>query len=267
VNASSNQLAIKLLVAIGITIILVILMLQVKWAKRFCRQNAFGDLIPVTYGVIPAIALMMIMLVAHPEQLAACLLVLGFCIVGLLDDLYGSAAFRGIKGHLSALRQGIITTGLIKLVASPIMATLFAVSAYGIQNWLTYVYITMIAASSNAFNLLDLRPGRSQGFAIILLLGILTVFHAPIVIGAILVLLITIIPDARAKVMMGDSGAIAIGAGIALIVIASSNIIVSVAYTILVVGLNLIAEKYSLGSLIAQGVVLRKIDSLLGRRA
>jgi len=242
-------------------------MLQVKWAKRFCRQNAFGDIIPVTYGVIPAIALMMIMLVTHTEPLAASLLVLGFCVIGLLDDLYGSAAFRGIKGHLSALRQGTITTGLIKLVASPIMATLFAVSAYGIQNWLTYVYITMIAASSNAFNLLDLRPGRSQGFAIISLLGILTVFHAPIVIGAILVLLITIIPDARAKVMMGDSGAIAIGAGIALIVIASSNIILSVAYTILVVGLNLVAEKYSLGSLIAQSVVLRKIDCLLGRRA
>ena len=266
-NASSNLLAIKLLVAIGITIILVTLMLQVKWSKRFCRQNAYGAHIPVTYGIIPAIALMMIMLVAHPAPLSACLLVFGFCVVGLLDDVYGSAAYRGIKGHLSALRQGTITTGLIKLVASPIMATLFAVSEYGIHNWLAYVYIIMMAASSNAFNLLDLRPGRSQGFAIISLLGILTVFHAPIVIGAVLVLLITIIPDARAKVMMGDSGAIAIGAGIALVVIASSNIILSVTYTILVVGLNLIAEKYSLGTLIAQSVVLRKIDNLLGRRA
>jgi UDP-N-acetylmuramyl pentapeptide phosphotransferase/UDP-N-acetylglucosamine-1-phosphate transferase len=143
---------------------------------------------------------------------------------------------------------------------------LFAVSEYGIQNWLAYVYIIMIAASSNAFNLLDLRPGRSQGFAIISLLGILTIFPAPIVIGVVLVLLITIIPDARAKVMMGDSGAIAIGAGIALVVIASSNITLTVTYTILVVGLNLVAEKYSLGTLIAQNVVLRKIDSLLGRR-
>jgi UDP-N-acetylmuramyl pentapeptide phosphotransferase/UDP-N-acetylglucosamine-1-phosphate transferase len=266
VNASINLLVLRLFVAICITIFLVIVMLQVKWSNRFCRQNAYGAFIPVTYGVIPSIALMMIMLVAHPAPLSACLLVLGFCVIGLLDDIYGSAAYRGIKGHLSALCQGTITTGLIKLVASPIMAMLFAVSEYGIQNWLAYVYIIMIAASSNAFNLLDLRPGRSQGFAIISLLGILTIFPAPIVIGAVLVLLITIIPDARAKVMMGDSGAIAIGAGIALVVIASSNITLTVTYTILVVGLNLVAEKYSLGTLIAQNVVLRKIDSLLGRR-
>jgi UDP-N-acetylmuramyl pentapeptide phosphotransferase/UDP-N-acetylglucosamine-1-phosphate transferase len=267
VNASIDLISLRLFVVISITVILVILMLQVKWSSRFCRQNVYGALIPVTYGVVPAVALMMVMLVAHPASLSACLLVFGFCVVGFLDDLYGSAAFRGIKGHLSALRQGTVTTGLIKLVASPIMATLFAALEYGINNWLAYVYIIMISASSNAFNLLDLRPGRSQGFAIISLLAILTIFHAPIGFAAVLVLLITIIPDARAKVMMGDSGAITIGAGIALVVIASSNITLSVTYTLLVVGLNLVAEKYSLGTLIAQNVVLRKIDSFLGRRA
>lgn len=124
----------------------------------------------------------------------------------------------------------------------------------------------MIAASSNVFNLLDLRPGRSQGFAIITLLAILTFFHAPIVVGAMLVLIITIIPDARAMVMMGDSGAIAIGSGIALVVIASSNITLAITYTLLAVALNLLAEKYSLSKLIEQNDVLRKVDGLLGRR-
>jgi hypothetical protein len=38
------------------------------------------------------------------------------------------------------------------------------------------------------------------------------------------------------------------------------------AYTLLAVVLNLLAEKYSLGKLIAENTVLRKIDGLLGRR-
>ena len=89
----------------------------------------------------------------------------------------------------------------------------------------------------------------------------------PVAVGSLLVLLITIIPDARAKVMMGDSGAIAIGTGVALVVIASSNILVAVAYTVAAVTLNVVAEKYSLGKLISQNIVLNKIDGLLGRRS
>ena len=118
-----------------------------------------------------------------------------------------------------------------------------------------------------AFNLLDLRPGRSQGFAVITLLILLPFVQLPVAVGSLLVLLITIIPDARAKVMMGDSGAIAIGTGVALVVIASSNILVAVAYTLAAVTLNVVAEKYSLGKLISQNIVLNKIDGLLGRRS
>jgi UDP-N-acetylmuramyl pentapeptide phosphotransferase/UDP-N-acetylglucosamine-1-phosphate transferase len=266
VNASISSVPIGLAIVTCITIGLTILMLQVKWSKRYCRLNAFGDVIPVTFGVVPAFALMLVMFVWHPASLASCILLSGFCIVGCLDDIYGSPAYRGIRGHLSALQRGTVTTGLVKLIASPVMATVFATSQYGTQNWLTYIYIVMIAASSNVFNLLDLRPGRSQGFAIITLLAILTFFHAPIVVGAMLVLIITIIPDARAMVMMGDSGAIAIGSGIALVVIASSNITLAITYTLLAVALNLLAEKYSLSKLIEQNDVLRKVDGLLGRR-
>ena len=265
-NASISPVLIGLTLVCCVTIVLSLLMLQVKWSSRFCRLNAFGNQIPVTYGIVPAVALSLVMLVGHPASMFAAILLGGFCVVGFLDDIYGSPAYRGIRGHLRALQSGRITTGLIKLIASPLMAAAFVVSQFGTQTWLTYVYIVMIAASSNAFNLLDLRPGRSQGFAIITLMAILTVFHAPIVVGAILVLIITIIPDARAVVMMGDSGAIAIGAGIALVVIASSNITLVIAYTLLAVVLNLLAEKYSLGKLIAENTVLREIDGFLGRR-
>ena len=242
------------------------LILKVNWSKRFLRTNAFGAIIPVTFGVVPAFGLSMVMVVTHPVPFYAAVLILGFSFVGYLDDMYGTSAYRGIRGHLSALRNGVVTTGLVKLVASPLMAGIFAMLLYGFQNWLAYLTVIMIAASSNAFNLLDLRPGRSQGCAIITLLILLPFVPASIALGSIFVLLITIIPDARAKVMMGDSGAIAIGTGVALVVIASSNIWLAVVYTLVTVTLNLVAEKYSLGKLISQNIILNKIDRLLGRR-
>ena len=242
------------------------LILKVNWSKRFLRTNAFGAMIPVTFGLVPAFGLSMVMVVAHPVALYAAVLILGFSFVGYLDDVYGTSAYRGIRGHLSALRNGVVTSGLVKLVASPLMAGMFSFSMYGFQNWLAYLTVIMIAASSNAFNLLDLRPGRSQGFAIITLLILLPFVPPSIALGSILVLFITIIPDARAKVMMGDSGAIAIGAAVALVVVASSNIWLAVLYTLVTVTLNLVAEKYSLGKLISQNIVLNKVDRLLGKR-
>lgn len=265
-NVSANPELLKLIVLLSITALMTVVMSRFQWPSRFCRVNAFGNSIPITFGLVPALALSLLMLIGHPSSIAACMLTVGFSIVGFLDDTFGTAAFRGIRGHLSALRKGIVTTGLVKLLASPVMAAVYVFVTNGPGNYLSYLYITMIAASSNAFNLLDLRPGRSQGFAIVTLLALLFVFHSSIVIGAILILLVTIIPDARAKVMMGDTGAIAIGCALALVVIASSNITLAFSYTAIAVFLNLIAEKYSLGKIIAGNALLCRLDGLMGRR-
>ena len=265
-NAFASSEVLKLALLLCMTALLSVVIPRISWPARFCRQNAFGTSIPVTFGIVPSLALSSLMLIGHPSSFAACLLIVGFCLIGFLDDTFGSGAYRGIRGHLTALREGIVTTGLIKLLASPVMAATYAFVTYGTANWLSYLYITMIAASSNVFNLLDLRPGRSQGFAIVTLLAILPVFRSSLIIGAILILAVTIIPDARAKVMMGDAGAIAIGCAIALVIIASSNITLSVTYTLVAVFLNLLAERFSLGKLIAGNGVLSKLDGLMGRR-
>ena len=265
-NASINSVVLRLFCVCCITALVSYLILKVNWSKRFLRTNAFGAIIPITFGVAPALGLSMVMVVAHPGALYAAVLILGFSFVGYLDDVYGTSAYRGIRGHLSALRNGVVTTGLVKLVVSPLLAGMFSFLMYGLQNWMAYLTVIMIAASSNTFNLLDLRPGRSQGFAIITLLILLPFVPPSIALGSILVLLITIIPDARAKVMMGDAGAIAIGTGVALVVVASSNIWLAVVYTVVTVTLNVVAEKYSLGKLISENIVLNKIDRLLGQR-
>lgn len=266
-NASASSEVLKLVLLLCMAALFTVVMPRLQWPTRFCRVNAFGTSIPVTFGLVPALALSSLMLFGHPSSIAACLLILGFCLIGFLDDTFGSGAYRGIRGHLNALRKRIVTTGLIKLLASPVMAATYAFVTYGTDNWLSYLYITMIAASSNVFNLLDLRPGRSQGFAILTLLAILPIFHTSLILGAIMILAVTIVPDARAKVMMGDAGAIAIGCAVALVVIASSNITLSVTYTLAAVFLNLLAERYSLGKLIAHNAVLSKLDGLMGRRS
>lgn len=266
-NSSASSELIKLALLLCITTVVSVVIPRISWPARFCRQNAFGASIPVTFGLVPALALSSLMLIGHPSSFAACLLIIGFCLIGFLDDTFGSGAYRGIRGHLTALRKRIVTTGLVKLLASPVMAATYAFVMYGTANWLSYLYITMIAASSNVFNLLDLRPGRSQGFAILTLLAILPIFHSSLVLGSVLILAVTIVPDARAKVMMGDAGAIAIGCAVALVIIASSNITLSVMYTLTAVFLNLLAERYSLGKLIAGNGVLSKLDGLMGRRS
>ena len=47
-----------------------------------------------------------------------------FAFLGLLDDLLGTEADRGFRGHLLALRRGRLTTGALKLCADEHFMTL-----------------------------------------------------------------------------------------------------------------------------------------------
>lgn len=266
-NAFVNSTGLQIAVLCVFAVVTTVSFLQINWQERYLRTNAYGAKIPYCFGVVPAILLTLDLSLFYPIVQKSCLVVIGFSIIGLLDDILGTSEYRGLRGHLRALRSGKITTGFVKLVASPMLAGMFAVSAYGFTSWMTYLSIITVAATSNLFNLLDLRPGRSQGFGIVTLVVLLLFYRSPLVLGGILVLLVTIIPDSRAIVMMGDSGAIAIGAAIGLMFIASSNITLIIGYTVIAVLLNLLAEKYSLGKLISDSAFLSKVDRCFGRRS
>ena len=60
---------------------------------------------------------------------AHALRVRGFGLLGLLDDLLGAGGDQGFAGHLRALVQGRVTTGMIKLIGGAALALAARVGA------------------------------------------------------------------------------------------------------------------------------------------
>jgi hypothetical protein len=121
------------------------------------------------------------LLIEDPRQRVATLLATGAAgSLGAVDDFLESGSSKGLRGHLSALARGEITTGALKITGIPLASIaaaailrtgtrrtgLFAVSRQDDSNWVSRacdVIVTggVIAGSANLFNLLDLRPGRA----------------------------------------------------------------------------------------------------------
>src|SRR5688572_12193655 len=57
-----------------------------------------------------------------PARILVLLAVAGFGLLGLVDDLLGSNADQGFRGHLGALAHGRLTTGVVKIVGGGALA-------------------------------------------------------------------------------------------------------------------------------------------------
>jgi UDP-GlcNAc:undecaprenyl-phosphate GlcNAc-1-phosphate transferase len=144
-----------------------------------------------------------------PRDLLAGLAVLGFGALGLIDDRWGTAEFKGLRGHLGALRRGRVTTGLLKAAGGGLLALGLGWRMHGLAGAL--VSAPLIALAANLLNLLDLRPLRALkafwlGAAALLL-------AAPLFLAVALGLSLPYHRlEARRVVMLGDTGANALGA-------------------------------------------------------
>jgi UDP-GlcNAc:undecaprenyl-phosphate/decaprenyl-phosphate GlcNAc-1-phosphate transferase len=85
---------------------------------------------------------------------------LGALAFGVLDDLRGSAARRGLRGHLGALAHGEVTTGTVKL-AGLAASGLGAAVLEGGRPADVAINAGLVAGGANLLNLFDLRPGRA----------------------------------------------------------------------------------------------------------
>ncbi len=241
---------------------------------RFARTNLRGNRIATAGGLVIVAAVVAVELgltlagVFEPEPsprrlvLAA---VVGFGLLGLLDDLAGDGSVSGFRGHLRSLARGELTTGAVKLLAGGVLAL---VLGFVLEESPAVAVLdgALIALVANVANLLDRAPGRTTkavaaAFAVTAVGTALAteLFASAVVVGAGLALLG---PDLRERVMLGDTGANVLGAALAVGIAVTCSVPAKVVVTIVALGLNLLSEVVSFSRIIDRTPPLRALDQL-----
>jgi UDP-N-acetylmuramyl pentapeptide phosphotransferase/UDP-N-acetylglucosamine-1-phosphate transferase len=182
-------------------------------------------------------------------------------LAGGYDDACGSSADRGLRGHFGALRSGIVTTGVAKIVGIGVGAVLGAYQLGGSWYDIT-VAAGLIAGTANALNLLDLRPGRAAKAALLLgapLLAGPAGWPASGAVGAAAGLLPV---DLGERGMLGDTGANALGAALGVTLAATAGRRARTPLLAAVGALTMASERVSFTTVIDATPPLRWFDRL-----
>ncbi|QGN33153.1 hypothetical protein [Microlunatus sp. Gsoil 973] len=229
------------------------------------RTNHAGDPVTLLEGPIATAGAVSGILVrtgsGRPRRAAAELVaVLGAAAVGAYDDLFGSTQAKGFRGHLRALRDGRITSGMIKITGIGLAGLTAAIIDRPVRTGTAAVAdvlinSTLTAGTANLINLFDLRPGRAA--KVIIASGSLVPGAGPVVGAAVGVLP----ADLAGRSMLGDCGANALGAGIGVAVgrLPRPARLMAVCA---VVALTLASEKISFTAVIENNRVLDRLDRL-----
>jgi hypothetical protein len=206
--------------------------------------------------------------------------------LGALDDLAGDSRSKGLRGHLSALARGEVTTGVVKIVGLGVTGLVSAalvdrrgavdhgsaISGHGhpgrgrTSALDTLVGGAVIAATANVLNLLDLRPGRALKATVIVGTLIATSSRAEAAAGAAVGAAAGLLgPDLAGETMLGDTGANSAGALLGTALVQRSGRRGRLAALAVLVGLTLASERVSFTQVIESTPGLRALDAF-GRR-
>lgn len=235
---------------------------------RWTRKNHRGESVTLTAG--PALAAGSAAGIAiapgSPTRVRAAGVGTALAVgaVGLYDDLAGNSDSKGLRGHADALRAGTVTTGVVKV---GVIGLAGLTGAALVSNTAVDAMIggAAVAGHANVLNLLDLRPGRATKAALL---------HAPLVLrgpgamvgaAALGAAAATLPGDLGERVMLGDSGANAVGALLGVALVAGESRRARLLHLTVVTALTLASEKISFTKVIESTPVLRELDQL-GRR-
>ncbi len=198
--------------------------------ERLERTNHRGEKVSLISGPVLAAAATGVAVVGAGSKrvaTAAAIAGLGAGAAGYYDDVVGSRPnqrhSKGFRGHLSALKEGQVTSGLVKIGAIG-GAGLLAGAALSRKPVDVLLNAGVIAGTANLVNLLDLRPGRALKAGLILgapqLLGKRGRGVAAAAMGASGALLPE---DLDERTMLGDAGANSLGALLGVSVAANTG--------------------------------------------
>jgi UDP-N-acetylmuramyl pentapeptide phosphotransferase/UDP-N-acetylglucosamine-1-phosphate transferase len=246
------------------------------------RSNYRGTSLPTAAGMVIALA---VLAVEAGRALAASVgvgdvglsgprvlvlvAVLGYGVLGLVDDLLGSSGPKGFRGHGSAFLAGEVTSGLLKLVGGGAVALVVVAQLVGGSPGRLLADALVVALAANLANLLDRAPGRTTKAAgagfVLLVLGVGApsgLVPVAVVVGAALGLLLD---DLHERLMLGDAGANPLGAVLGLAVVLAAAPGVRDVVLVALVTLNVAGEVVSFSRVIELVPPLRALDRA-GRR-
>jgi UDP-N-acetylmuramyl pentapeptide phosphotransferase/UDP-N-acetylglucosamine-1-phosphate transferase len=188
---------------------------------------------------------------------------LGSGAVGFYDDVVGGRpehAAKGFRGHLSALKEGRVTSGLLKIAG--VGASALVASALLPRRRAADVLLGagVIAGAANLANLLDLRPGRAIKAGLIV--GTPLAAGSGIAAGAVGAAAGLLPPDLGEEIMLGDAGANAFGALLGTAFVARTGTAGRLVALAGLVALTAASEKVSFTKVIEKTPGLRELDAL-----
>ncbi len=212
--------------------------------RRWERTNFAGRTVELYAG--PATALAAAVGAGRVRPAAGwAVLAAGAC--GAYDDVAGAGdPRRGFRAHLAALRHGQVTSGAVKLFGIS-AAGLLAGAALKRRPLDKVLAGVVIAGAAHAVNLVDVRPGRAAGAVVALAApGMLRGGPGAELAAATTGAAAAVLPDDLGeRVMIGDTGAHALGAALGTAAVVCNGRAGLLAHAVAVVAAAVCGERLS----------------------
>jgi UDP-N-acetylmuramyl pentapeptide phosphotransferase/UDP-N-acetylglucosamine-1-phosphate transferase len=238
--------------------------------RRLSVRNHRGRPVPATLGIAVFVASVLAQLVAGAVDAAggtepgagAWALAGGAALVfvaGLADDLRPGGP-RGLLAHARELLRFHLTTGLLKAAGGVAGGVLVVLAVPGRPAWTMVAGVVLIAGAANAWNGLDVVPGRSGKLFVLAAVPMLF-FGPPGLLARMLgAEAAALWPDLRERGMLGDAGSNLLGFALGAAAYMELADALVAATAAVVIALNVAAETITLSRVVDAIPPLRWLD-------